>query len=189
MGKSVQQYSKKVGNMAINPYCTTDIMEAYPVLQECIHDGISEAMMLDKYFRYCSFVLDPYSPLIRDFPDMKIRRKYASIETGWDGLRDYKVEVLMLKNIYRSREHSMIIASDNMMDEYLDVLNKPLEIQDENELIKTLDLKKKIMAHYCELIDLRKNMINKMCESDKDLEEEIVFIPTSESIAKLAKRK
>lgn len=185
-----QQYSKRIRNMAINPYCDGDICTAYPILESCIHDDVSDSLLVDKYLRYCAFILDPESPMAKDYPDMKSRRSAATLETGWDGLRDFRIEVLMLRNIYKSREHALIVAIENTMDEYLTIVNKPLEIEDENELIKTLDLKKKLINHYDELIQIRDRMVKKMSESDSELEEEIEkFQPTALTVAKHTKQK
>jgi len=187
MAKQNKQYGKRVGNMAINPYYEGNLMEMYPILSECLHDKVSDSLLIDKYFRYCSFVLDPQSPMFKDYPDMQLRRRYASDETGWDGVKDYRIEVLMLKNLYRSREHSMIITAENMMDEYLDILNNPLSIENENDLIKALDLKNKLINHYEQLIELRDKMVKKMSGADEDIEEELSFNPTPEKMAKMKK--
>lgn len=187
MAKLNKQYGKRIVNMAINPYHDGDLLEMYPILKECLHDKVSDALLIDKYFRYCSFVLDPQSPMFKDYPDMRLRRQYASEETKWDGVKDYRIEVLMLKKLYRSREHSMIITAENMMDEYLDILNNPLSIENENDLIKALDLKNKLINHYEQLIELRDKMVKKMSGADEGIEEEMTFNPTPERMAKMKK--
>lgn len=190
MAKKSGQYIKRVKNMIIDPYCDGDLLEAYPILQKCLHDKISDSLLLDKYIRYSAFVLDPESPLTKDYPDLKSRRAAATQETGWDGVRDHKIEVLMLRYIYRSREYALIIATENTMDEYMERVNKPLDIEDENEFIKTLDLKKKLINHYEELIEIRDRMIKKMSEGDEDLHVDgDDFIPNSLTVAKLTHKK
>lgn len=174
--------------MPINPYFKGDMRTEYPVVQSILSEfGIAQKIT-DSYIKYCSFVLDPTSPMVQDFPDSKTRREHAAIETGYKGAVVRTFEIGLLMRLYRVREWTLLNSIEFTYDEYTQRVNEPIDIEDKNEQIKTVEIKNKLIDQMWSFIDKMNKLKFQIFGSDEELNEEFNAM-TPEKMAKMLNKK
>lgn len=184
----------ELSQMVIRPDTEGMIIESYPFLEE-IFEGLSfslegesfdiKSMTADSVLRYMAFVFDPHSPMIRQHGEIRVRKEKAGKETNIKPASvPSKVVVKFLTSVVASRDWAYIATLENNYEEYLDILNKTVNIDDENELIKTIDLKGKLRAQLREMRTEIPALYEEFFCNDEVLIKEHKVAATPEEIAK-----
>jgi len=146
-------YKGKTGGMLIDPLFDGNPKDLYPVLNE-IPCTISE-LHYDLFIKVCAFVLDPNSPIVREYSDLNARREYVNDLLGYRGHQDRKFEVLMLQKVYRNTEWRLLCTVDSVFDEFEVRANEELVKQtDEEKMLKAVSLKKKYIDDMKDMIEI-----------------------------------
>ena len=172
-----EKYINSCGAMRINPYFVGNPDELYPDLIKC-KSGLEnpEFQVSDihypDYVRYCAFVLDPNSPLIRDNVDMKARRAAAEKMVGFRGYKDRRFEVNMLKYIFKNKKYTLLCTIQNIFDDYTEKANMEINLlTDEKKLMEVCQLKTKLKNDMRDLIVDEENLIRELFFNDDELME------------------
>lgn len=141
------RYIDRVRNMAVNPfYGAKPLLTFYPKLREiAARVEVPEAQAED-WFRYLGMVYDPRSPMVTEITDIRERKIDAGSMFGVNpGDVPAALMVAFLKEVVRSKEWMGFVTAENMLDELMEELNKPigtivterLDIGSEGELQET----------------------------------------------------
>lgn len=184
----MEKYKGRCKQMAINPYFKGDMKEEYPVIQSVLSEFKIAQKVSDAYIKYCSLVLDPTSPMVQDFPDSKTRRQHAAAEVGFKGELIRLFEIGLLMRVYRVREWTLLNSIEFTYDEYTQRVNEPIDIEDKNEQIKTVEIKNKLIDQMWSFIDKMNKLKIQIFGSDEELAEEFNAM-TPEKMAKMLNKK
>lgn len=165
----IDKYKDKCKNMIFNPIFDGDYFTEYPKLA-AFKCSIPE-MHKNDYIRYCSLVLDPNSPYVYLYPDLKERRENVKTDISYFASNDYEFEVKLLLNIYRSNDWILYCSEQNVFYEFIERVNKPIETEgmDEEKQMKAVMLKDKYLDSLDKYVIRLEARFKKMFMHDEDL--------------------
>jgi hypothetical protein len=179
--------------MIINPFVSGELKDRYEIVKDFYkmvygNDVPKEA---DVHLRFASLCFDPNSTLVRQYPDLKDRRRKAAemlhIKEGPSPL----FIVAYLKKIIKSRLWTLICSNERTFDEYAEKVNMPImNTNDDNDMLKTVELKNKLLTQMDDMRSRISALYAEMFDHDEELiaaSEQVEFTP--ESIARSVKKK
>lgn len=167
------KYKGRTSNMLIDPFFQGDLFIEYPFLADAPSGSIGELRLQDA-IRACAFILDPYSPLVREYTDLNNRRDMVVGMMPPFGTPSKKLEVWLLINVYRNNEWSILCTIDNVIREFTEKANEPLDDTGENALdpekmLKAVALKRKYIDDLMAMTETRIGLYNKIFMNNEDL--------------------
>lgn len=161
--------------MAVNPETKGRIVEAYPHLAKMLHEAnLTHGADEDSLLRYLAYVYDPASPMVRAFPDIRERKKYAGEATKYRHTEAHTTMVVFfLQKVVRSLEWRVICAKEHAFGEYeervYDVIKTGEDVKDTDIMAAATKkdiLLKQMREIAIELPELKSHFYGE----DKDLE-------------------
>lgn len=155
---------KDVRDMAVNPTSAVkSILATYPHLQK--HFGQTP----DAHLRFLAWGYDPYSPLIKRFPDASERVKVAAEMAG---LKDDEVspETVMLwcSTVVRSRTWRLIVTTEAMYEEFEERVRKPIgDVKDEAKEMAAVERKIKLRVELRSIVKDLESMYAELFGDDQ----------------------
>lgn len=118
--------------MAVNPETKGRIVEAYPHLAKMLHEAnLTHGADEDSLLRYLAYVYDPASPMVRAFPDIRERKKYAGEATKYRHTETHTTMVVFfLQKVVRSLEWRVICAKEHAFGEYEERVYDAIKTED-----------------------------------------------------------
>jgi len=167
------KYKGRTANMLIDPFFEGDLFIEYPFLVDAPTKGVGELRIQDA-IRACAFILDPFSPLVKEYTDLSNRRDMVVGMMPHFGTPDKSLEVWLLINVYRNNEWSILCTIDNVMREFTEKANEPLDDKGENALdpermLKAVALKRKYIDDLMAMTETRAGLYNKVFMNNEDL--------------------
>ena len=187
-----ERYKNSCNGMLISPFIEGSYKEAYPILSNIpISDRVTD-IHYDNYVRACALILDPNSPILKEFSTLEKRREYVYMFLPYLGYKAKHFEVELLKKVYRNTEWTLLCTIDNVFDEFTSRANEELantEELDADKMLKAVQLKRKYIDDMKDMIQIREDLYKKIFVGDDELmkiEREQALTP--EAIAKNRKK-
>lgn len=193
MKKAQDIYGSRVIGMYINPFLNDGeyVVSYKEEIDGClagIDDFNVSDLHFDNYMRYCALVFDPNSPAVVDYPELKVRKEKIKSMLGYMGREDRRFEVRLIVRVYQNKQFTYLTTIQNVFDDYAEKANMVLEGLDEDKLMKTTQLKTKLINDMGDLLDKERQAMSSMFFGDKDMVEDFKKArKTTETVAKMGK--
>lgn len=186
----MSKYHKQTRNMIIDPYFDGgSIFEQYPQLNIVLVPFASDLpdITWHSYFRYLALCYESMSPFCQMYPDLTMRKRYARIETGYEG-EDYPViGAEFIKKVVSVPKFQIICNLDNVFEEYTSKLAEPIDDGDPDKKLKAVQLKNTMITQQVEMVKMRDMLVREVKGGDTELPDDSFRDYTPEAIAKRKK--
>lgn len=165
-----EKYRGKCSSMLIDPFFEGNYFDEYSIL-----DGLKPEvgeLRQNEYIRYCALLLDPYSPYVREYPDLKKRREVISLDIKYMGHTSTDFEVKMLLKVYRNNDWTLYCSEQNTFYEFVERVNKPIELDegaDPEKQMKAVLLKDKYLESLNKISEHLDSRFKKIFSFDEEL--------------------
>lgn len=140
-----EKYKGRTINMIIDPFFKGDLFDEYPFLENIPQDIVGDVRIQD-FVRASAFILDPNSPIVKEYTDLKDRRELVYEMLCYQGHKDIKVEVWMLINIYKKNDWTQLCANQFRFDDLATMAFEPIDKgADDDKKLKSANLSKKLL--------------------------------------------
>src|SRR6478609_10764235 len=113
--------------MIINPNLDAEnIFTEYPLLAEIAAMFPDREIVWHKYFRYLALCYEQDSPLMKKYPDIVHRKRFAADQVGYEGEHNADIAKLFVVRVIKSRLARELAVNEFLLEVYFEELLSPL---------------------------------------------------------------
>ena len=163
------KYKGRTVNMRIDPFFKGDIFEEYPFLEGIPQEDVGELRIQD-YIRSLAFILDPNSPIVREYTDLIERRDLVYEMMVYGGNKNVKIDVWLLVFVYRNNMWTQICANQFRFHDLSEIAFEPIDkTADDDKKFKSATLSRKVLEDMLFISQNNDEMIEKMFMGDENM--------------------
>lgn len=161
---------EQVKRMTVNPYAAGELYDTYGWLKDLVTRekfGINWNI----FWRWVSFVYDPYSPMAEDYSDVSLRKREAAKETGFtlEHEKELKDFIISYLKVCKNQSWSLVCCNELVFEDYMDKVTMPVMGDTDEDVLKAVERQGKMLDLMKRMTETGADIRNKMFCNDKEL--------------------